>query len=112
MMGRMQKGEQPETSYPYPIQCVQLGDQLLFALGGELVVQYALDLKKVYGKQTIIFGYSNDVMAYIPSDKILEEGGYEGDTSQMVYGLPAKWQKGIEQRIITACTELYREVLK
>lgn len=112
MMARMQKGEELERSYPYPIQCVQLGNQLVFALGGELVVQYALDLKKVYGKQTIVFGYSNDVMAYIPSDKILEEGGYEGDTSQMVYGLPAKWQKGIEKHIIAACTELHRTIQK
>lgn len=109
-LDRLQRGDQPEPTYPYPLQCVQVGEQLLFALGGELTVQYALDLKKTFGLKTIVFGYSNDVMGYIPSEKILEEGGYEGESSQMVYGLHAKWQSGIEQRIVSACKMLYEDL--
>ncbi|QNL52480.1 neutral/alkaline non-lysosomal ceramidase N-terminal domain-containing protein [Olivibacter sp. SDN3] len=110
LLERLQKGDRPERDYPYPIQCVQLGKQLLFALGGELTVQYALDLKEAFGNQTIVFGYSNDVMGYIPSERILKEGGYEGESSQMVYGHHAKWQQGIEQRIIDACKALYSDL--
>jgi hypothetical protein len=39
-------------------------------------------------------------MGYIPSETILREGGYEGELSQMVYGLPGKWQHGIQELII------------
>lgn len=107
MLEKIDAGEKLDTSYPYPVQSILIGDQAIFALGGELVVQYALDLKKEFGSDVMVFGYCNDVMAYIPSERILAEGGYEGDDSQKVYGLPAKWQKGIEQKIIDACKQLY-----
>jgi hypothetical protein len=70
------------------------------ALGGELVVEYSILLKKVFGPDIFVLGYVNDDMAYIPTETILNEGGYEGESSQMVYGLPAKWAPGIEDCII------------
>ena len=88
------------TSYPYPLQVWKLGDLAIMALGGELVVKYAISLKKLYGPDIFVMGYVNDDMAYIPSEEILREGGYEGESSQMVYGLPAKWAEGIEKRIL------------
>jgi hypothetical protein len=87
------------ASYPYPIEVWRLGDQVIMALGGELVVEYSIGLKKLYGPDIFVLGYVNDDMAYIPSEDILEEGGYEGDSSQMVYGLPSKWSPGIETKI-------------
>jgi neutral ceramidase len=49
-------------------------------------------------------------MAYIPSARILQEGGYEGATSQMVYGLPTTWAPGIEETIITGIKGLARQI--
>jgi hypothetical protein len=46
-------------------------------------------------------GYCNDVMGYIPSLRILREGGYEGATSQIVYDLPSTWRADIESQIIS-----------
>ena len=43
--------------------------------------------------------YANDVMAYIPSLRVLKEGGYEGG-SMIYYGLPAVWGPGIEAAIV------------
>lgn len=103
MIGRLDSGEKLETSYPYPVQAWRLGDQLLFSLGGEVVVEYAINLKNKYGWESFVFAYNNDVMGYIPSQTILQEGGYEGDSSQKVYGLPALWQPSIEPLIYTAC---------
>ncbi|WP_257668303.1 neutral/alkaline non-lysosomal ceramidase N-terminal domain-containing protein [Parapedobacter tibetensis] len=103
MLERLQNGERLERSYAYPIQAWQLGDQLLVSLGGELVVEYAIKLKAKYGQDTFVMGYCNDVMGYIPSATILREGGYEGDTAQKVYGLPAKWGVTIEQLIDEGC---------
>ena len=67
------------NSYPNPIQVWQFGRTFTFiALGGEVVVDYALRLKEQYGwEDTWVAGYSNDVFAYVPSARVLKEGGYE-----------------------------------
>ncbi len=94
--------------YPYPVSVWSIGDQIeLVALGGEVVVDYALRLKRErYGKRTWVAGYSNDVMAYIPSLRVLKEGGYEGGGSNVYYGLPALWDSQIEETIIAAVHQL------
>ena len=97
---RMLNEKQYISSYPYPVQVWNVGGLPLVSLGGEVAVQYAIDLKKALGQKTFVFGYANDVMAYIPSAVILEEGGYEGNDSQKVYGLPAVWKKGIDEHIM------------
>ena len=96
------------TSYPhYPIQTWQLGNQTWVALGGEVVVDYSIYLKRLFGQDLFVTAYANDVMAYIPSLRVLREGGYEGDTSMRVYGLPASWSPEIEQVIIR---EIQRQI--
>ena len=94
------------TSYPYPVQVWKLGDQSIMALGGELVIEYSIGLKKLFGPDIFVLGYVNDDMAYIPSETILNEGGYEGESSQMVYGMPAKWAPGIEVMIFDEIKKL------
>ncbi len=103
LMDLQEQGVPFQTSYPYPVQVWRLGkDQRWVALGGEVVVDYALRLKKAYGSRTWVAGYANDVMAYIPSARIQREGGYES-SSMDVYGLPGTgWAGDIEERIIDA----------
>lgn len=96
-----------QRTYPaYPIQYWKIGNQSLFALGGEVLTSYSLRLKEMFGQDIFVMGYANDVMAYIPSATVIEEGGYEGDTSQHAYGLPAKWDKQIESIILNGLKEL------
>ncbi|MCY7358419.1 MAG: neutral/alkaline non-lysosomal ceramidase N-terminal domain-containing protein [Rudanella sp.] len=109
MVARQQNQPVP-SSYPYPVQLWQMGDQWLVSLGGEIVVEYALDLKKRLGSNAFVIGYSNDVMGYIPSETVLREGGYEGDTSQMVYGLPGRWAPGLQAKILTAVETLTQQI--
>ena len=94
----------PIRRYPYPVQAVALGrDWTLIALGGEVVVDYALRLKREYGATgLVVAGYSNDVMSYIPSLRVLREGGYEPDTSMLGYGLPGPYDAEVEDRIFGA----------
>jgi len=100
-LSKMVKGEQLRKSYPhYPVQSWQLGNLTLVALGGEVVVDYSIRLKAAWGNDLFVAAYTNDVMAYIPSERVLEEGGYEGKTSMRAYGLPAVWATGIEEKII------------
>jgi hypothetical protein len=45
-------------------------------------------------------------MAYIPSERVLKEGRYEGETSMIPYGRPSKWNAGLEDRIVAKTKEL------
>jgi hypothetical protein len=97
----------------YPVQAVRLGDQVTWvALGGEVVVDYSLRLKKeLAGPRAVwVTAYANDVMAYIPSERVLAEGGYEGGGSMVYYGLPAKWAPGIEEKVVAAVRALVKEL--
>jgi len=100
LLNKMKTGEEIMTSYPYPVKAWKLGEQPVIILGGELTVDYAIRLKRIFGNDIFVMGYSNDVMAYIPSTSILREGGYEGASSQIAFGLPAAWAADIETRII------------
>lgn len=110
MLAQLKRNEPFPKAYPYPVQVWQLGDQPLISLGGEVVVEYAIKLKQIFGPNTFVAGYSNDVMAYIPSSTVLREGGYEGESSQMVYGLPGVWASTIEATILSEVIKLAREV--
>ncbi|WP_247233410.1 neutral/alkaline non-lysosomal ceramidase N-terminal domain-containing protein [Telluribacter sp. SYSU D00476] len=109
MASKLQQGEAMPKTYPYPVQVWHLGDLPLVTLGGEVVVEYAIKLKQIFGPSTFVMGYSNDVMAYIPSSTILREGGYEGESSQMVYGLPSTWESTIETMILYEAVRLARQ---
>lgn len=102
----LQKGSAP-SSYEYPLQVIGLGDEVtLVALAGEVTVEYALKLKQRLGEDsTWVIAYSNDVMSYIPTAKILAEGGYEAERSQTWYGMPSKWQPSIEETILERVEE-------
>jgi hypothetical protein len=102
-----QKGKLP-SAYPYPVQVWRFGDSMTFiSLGGEVVVDYALRLKRKYGwDNTWVSGYNNDVFAYIPTARIVREGGYEGATSMISYGQPAPFTESIEETIAAKVDEL------
>ena len=102
----------PINRYPYPVQAVSFGKDLtLLALGGEVVVDYALRVKKEYGaKGIIVAGYSNDVMSYIPSLRVLKEGGYEADSSMIYYGQPGPYDGEVEERIFATIQQVMKRV--
>jgi len=88
-------------NYPhYPIQIWKIGNQPIVSLGGEVVVGYAIRLKNELNPSLFVVAYANDVMAYIPTVRILEEGGYEGYLSMHVYGLASTWSPKVEDMII------------
>jgi len=110
MLDQINRGEAFITSYPYPVQVWQLGDQPIVILGGELVVDYSIGLKRIFGQDLFVMGYANDVMTYIPSARILREGGYEGALAPIVYGLPANWKADIELNILHEVVKLADQI--
>ncbi len=89
------------AAYPYPVQAWKLGELDWIFLGGEVVVDYALRIKRNLDPgRTGVSAYCNDVMAYIPSRRVLKEGGYEGGGAMLYYGLPSPWRENVEEAII------------
>jgi hypothetical protein len=97
---------------PYPVQAVRFGKSLtLVALGGEVVVDYALRIRREFPKERLILaGYSNDVMAYIPTASMLKEGGYEPVASMRYYGFPSPFASDVEERVMSSVREVLRRV--
>jgi hypothetical protein len=111
MLGSMKAGAAFAASYPYPIHVWRLGDETRFiGMGAETVVDYALKFKRQYGPGTWVMGYADDMIAYIPSRRVWEEGGYEGGSSLFEYGRPAvRWAGTVEERITAAVERLVEQ---
>jgi len=100
-------------SYPYPIQVWGLGEQIIVGLAGETVIEYAINLKRILGKNTFIFGYcSEGNLSYIPSAKIIKEGGYEALTAQYYKGFPCAWSPELEVDILKTVTEMATQLFQ
>lgn len=99
-------GKPLQNAYMYPVQIWKLGAQPLVVLGGETVVDYTILVKQLLGRDVFVMTYANDVCSYIPSVRVLKEGGYEGGGAQIFYGLPTVWKADIEARILTAVRDL------
>ena len=114
MLQQLDGGAKFDAAYPYPVHAWQLGDELLMiGMGAETVVDYALRFKREFGPETWVCGYADDMIAYIPSRRVWEEGGYEGGSNLYEYGRPAfRWNGDIEDRISKTVHKLVEAVRK
>ena len=112
LLAKLKAGEKFQDSYPYPIHAWQLGKETLFiGMGAETVVDYALRFKSEYGEGTWVMGYADDMISYIPSRRVWEEGGYEGGSNLYEYGRPAfRWAGDIEDRIADSVHKLVKQI--
>ena len=110
MAQRRDNGQKPMVSQDVPVQVWRFGrDITLVAIGGEVVVDYALRLRRDHPDEHVWpVGYANDVFGYLPSRRILDEGGYEGGGALLYYGHPAPFDASVEDRVIGAIERLMR----
>lgn len=105
------------TSYPAPVSVVRFGDAVLFvALPGETVVDYSLRIKRENrtpdGPDVWVAGYSNDVFAYIPSLRVLVEGGYEAGGAMRYMTTvvqPGPFAPNVEKRLMERVDQLIQD---
>ncbi len=107
LLKQLEKEGQLRTSYTTLVQTFQFGDDLtLIALPGETVIDYSLRLKQELSDRHVwVAGYSNDVFAYVPSKRVLNEGGYEGGGALIYFTTvlhPGPFAEDIEERIINS----------
>jgi len=95
---------------PYPVQTWRFdGDLSMVFLGGEVVADYALRLRRELGADRVwINAYANSVPCYIPSTRVLAEGGYEAERAMDFYGLPTRLVGDVEERIISTVHDMLR----
>jgi hypothetical protein len=107
-LAKLDRGEKLQTTLPYLVQVWNFGSDLAMVFfPGEIVVDYSLRLKHELDSERLwVNGYSNDLRCYIPSERILAEGGYEGATAMYYYDRPTKFAPGVEQRVINAVHQL------
>jgi neutral ceramidase len=111
MMEALDSGKKVDR-LDYPLQAVRFGNTLtVLALGGEVTVDYGLRARREYsGEPLITAGYSNDVMCYIPSARVLREGGYEAVDSMFYYAQAGPFAEDVEERVFAAIRQVMKSV--
>ena len=92
----------------YPLSVWKFGTDLAIVfLAGEVVVDYSVRLKHELDWERLwITAWANDMPGYIPSRRVLVEGGYEADFSQVYYGQPGRYDVKVEDVLTRAVTKL------
>jgi uncharacterized protein YjeT (DUF2065 family) len=108
LLKQLQETGKLRTSYSYPVQVLRFGQDLtLVALAGEVVVDYALRLKReLAGPAVWVAGYTNDVLGYVPSARVLAEGGYEAGRGVAYGTLLGGFAPSLEERIVAKARQL------
>jgi len=113
VLSDLEKTGRVPSTYPYLVHVVQFGDDLtMIGLAGEVVVDYSLRLKKeLAGAPVWVAGYTNDVFGYVPSRRVLDEGGYEARGAILYYGtMLTPFAPSVEERIVGKVHELVDKV--
>jgi neutral ceramidase len=75
------RGEQPVQEHNFEIQTICFGQSLLIiTLACEPNVEYGLSFKREWASRygdVFVFGYTNDMVGYLPVRRQIPEGGYE-----------------------------------
>jgi hypothetical protein len=109
MLATLDRGAALPTRFACPFTVWQFGGDLtLVGLPGEVVVDYVSDLEKVLGPNRLwLAAYCNDVFGYLPSARVLREGGYE--TRGLYAGGIGRFAPEAEQVVVSAVRDLARK---
>ncbi len=104
----LDQGKEIPKTVTYPVGTWTFGESLGFIfLGGEVVVDYAIRVDRDFDPDRLwVVAYANDVPCYIPSKRILREGGYEADSSMIFYAKPTRFAPEVEDMVIDTIQRL------
>ena len=105
MLEQIRMGRRPETSAGILVQGIQLSEAVrLVAIEAEIVSELGNQIISYWpGGTTFALGYSNGTGLYLPSDRMLPEGGYEV-ISHHEYGYASPLAPGIDETLQRAIT--------
>ena len=108
LLAELEEAGEIRTTYATLVQVVRFGaDLTMVALPGEAVVDYSLRLKsELAGPSVWVAGYCNDVFGYLPSVRVLNEGGYEGGGAMRYTTFCGPFKPSVESIVIEKVHEL------
>ncbi|MBI1903942.1 MAG: neutral/alkaline non-lysosomal ceramidase N-terminal domain-containing protein [Planctomycetia bacterium] len=136
LLDRLAKEGKIELAQRCPLHAARFGDDLLLlAISGETVVDYSLRCKKEFARRADggkegegkddgkkgapapapfvwVSGYNDDVFAYLPSQRVLREGGYEGRDGIIHQLTPTPFAETVEERVMGGISRLVEKVSK
>jgi len=86
--------------FDYAVQAWQLGELTVVALEGEVCADWGAMARSLPAtKHAMTIGYANEVSTYIPTARIIQEGGYESDLSHKIYLMPGRFDPRMELEV-------------
>jgi len=80
-----------------PVHGLRLGEALLLGLGGEPFVEYALYVRqRTRSESTMVLGYTDGTVGYLPTGAAFAEGGYEV-TANRYFAVGKPWAPRVER---------------
>ncbi len=118
MLKVLDSGGTLPTKYSAPIAAWSFGNDLtIVAFPTETVSEYAINLRAKYPDEPLwVSGYNNDLFGYIPTAKIVREGGHETiGVTTWLWGTDLKNQVGlfsenVEKVMMDRASELIKEL--
>lgn len=90
------------------VQVFHLGNLRLIGISSEIFAEHGLKIKQIQGGGTIVFGYTNGNIGYVPTREAYAAGGYEVESAYKYYGCPAALAPEAEEMLLQAAVELSR----
>ncbi|AMV30947.1 Neutral/alkaline non-lysosomal ceramidase [Pirellula sp. SH-Sr6A] len=112
MQDILKKKDRIPESYPAPAHLWTFGNELAWIfLGGEVVVDFQIRFERELNQFANVWvaAYTDDVFAYVASERVRSEGGYEVDSSMLYYNQPGRWVSGTEDKWVRAVLDLQRQ---
>lgn len=108
MLDVLEDGNSLLSHYRAPIAVWQFGEDLtLVGLSGEVVGEYVPLMEQAVGHRSLwIAAYCNDVFGYLPTARVLEEGGYE---TRGLFTQPGYFSGEAQAVLLKRVQELARE---
>jgi neutral ceramidase len=105
---RLDAGQPLPQSVTLPVSAVRVGDDLTFVLmAGEVVVDYSRRLKRLLADDhPWTIGYAYEVPCYIPTARLIKEGGYETESSLVYYGYYGPFRTTLEDLLVKQISSL------
>ena len=106
------EGKPLPAAMKLPLGAIRIGDDLTFVImAGEDVVDYGRRFQRIFAADhPWLIGYAYEVPCYIPTVRILKEGGYEAQSSLIYYGIYGPFRSSIEQTLVRTMTDLVGRV--
>jgi len=110
---KLDNNEPIEPILHFPIQVLRIGNEvLMIGLAGEPVVDYAMRFKSEFLTQfTWVLGYCNYQFGYLPTWRVLKEGGYEAEGAMQHMPFTGPFTDTVESKVVTGVKKLVQNVM-